>query len=120
MGIFDKLKGAAGDHGDKVGQGLDKGSDMLDERTGGQHTEHIDKGTDMAKDHLGIADTTGASEGGAAAYAAGGEPVGREGGPAGAEEPGAGAREARGEGGPREGRGEGGPGEGRGGRRRNG
>jgi hypothetical protein len=56
MGMFDKLKKKAGDavdqHGDKIGGGIDKASDMIDRKTGGKHGEHIDKGADFAKDGL--------------------------------------------------------------------
>lgn len=54
MGIFDKLKGAASTHQDQVSQGLDKVGDAVDQKTGGQHSEHIDQGVEMAKGHLGV------------------------------------------------------------------
>lgn len=53
MGIFDKAKDLAGDHPDQVDQGIDKAGDAVDERTGGQHAEHVDKAQDAARDRLG-------------------------------------------------------------------
>ncbi|KOX20635.1 hypothetical protein ADK67_29120 [Saccharothrix sp. NRRL B-16348] len=59
MGIgdkFDDLKGKAkdalGQHGDKADEGIDKAGQFVDERTGGEHSEHIQKGTDKAKEGL--------------------------------------------------------------------
>jgi len=52
MGIFDKIKGLAGDNSDKVKEGLDKAGDMIDEKTGGEHTDKIDTATDKIGDML--------------------------------------------------------------------
>ncbi|WP_228122686.1 antitoxin [Saccharothrix syringae] len=59
MGIGDKFdelkekaKDALGQHGDKVDQGVDRAGQFVDERTGGQHTEHIQQGTEKAKEGL--------------------------------------------------------------------
>jgi hypothetical protein len=56
MGMFDNLKDkateAVDEHGDKIGEGLDKAGEFADEKTGGQYGEKIDQGTDMAKDQL--------------------------------------------------------------------
>ncbi|MGW7350522.1 antitoxin [Streptomyces sp. Z26] len=52
MGFMDKVKGMLGQHGDKVGQGIDKGADTLDRRTGGKHSDKIRSGTDKAKDGI--------------------------------------------------------------------
>ncbi|WP_328997681.1 antitoxin [Kribbella sp. NBC_00709] len=56
MGIFDNMKDKAADlvneHGDQVGEGLDKAGDFVDEKTGGKYGDKIDQGTDMAKDQL--------------------------------------------------------------------
>lgn len=57
MGMFDKVKekvtGAAKDNPDKVSEGLDKGGDVADEKTGGKHTDKIDQGVDKAGEALG-------------------------------------------------------------------
>lgn len=57
MSQFDNLAGkakdAASQNSDQVNQGIDSGAQMADEKTGGQHKEHIDSGADQAKQHLG-------------------------------------------------------------------
>jgi len=50
MGMFDKAKDMAAEHPDAVDQGIDKGADFADEKTGGEHGEQIDKGADFAQD----------------------------------------------------------------------
>jgi len=52
MGIFDKAKQFADDNPDKVNQGIDKGGDAIDERTGGKHAQHTDKVQEKAGDYL--------------------------------------------------------------------
>jgi hypothetical protein len=52
MGIMDKVRGMFGQHADKVGTGIDKGGDAIDDKTGGKYAEHVDKGQDAAKDAL--------------------------------------------------------------------
>lgn len=53
MGIkdwFQKGKDTAADNKDAVKGGIDKAGDMIDDKTGGKHADHVDKGQDMAKD----------------------------------------------------------------------
>ena len=55
MGLFDKLKGGKAkelveEHGDEIKKGVDKATDMADEKTGGQYSEHLDTVDDKAKD----------------------------------------------------------------------
>jgi hypothetical protein len=57
MGFMDKLKNLAGKHDDKVDQGMEKGGDKLDERTGGKHSDQIDKGVDEGQRRTGGGDT---------------------------------------------------------------
>ena len=56
MSLFDKLRRKSTDtveeHGDQVGQGIDKGADFADDKTGGKYGEKIDAGDDKAKDAL--------------------------------------------------------------------
>ena len=55
MGIgdmVDKAKDLAGQHPDKVDQGIDKAGDAVDQRTGGQHAEQVDKAQDAVRDRL--------------------------------------------------------------------
>ena len=49
---FGKGKKAAADNKDAVKDGIDKAGDFVDEKTGGQHAEHVDKGQEMAKDYV--------------------------------------------------------------------
>ncbi len=53
MGLFDKLKGKASDHSDKVEQGMDKAGDAASKATGGKHDDKIESGKDTVRDHLG-------------------------------------------------------------------
>jgi hypothetical protein len=50
--IKDKVQGLVDDHGDKAGDELGKAGDLVDERTGGQHSEQIDGGVEHAKSAL--------------------------------------------------------------------
>lgn len=56
MSMFDDMKGKAeglvDEHGQQAGEGLDKAGDLVDERTGGQHSAQIDSGVERAKDAL--------------------------------------------------------------------
>jgi hypothetical protein len=53
MGIFDKAKDALSEHSEQVDQGIDKGGDLIDEKTGGKYVGQVDKGQEIAKDKLG-------------------------------------------------------------------
>jgi hypothetical protein len=57
MGIFDKIKDLVGGNADKVKDGLDKAGDMIDEKTGGEHTDKIDMATDKIGEMLEDGDT---------------------------------------------------------------
>ena len=54
-GLGDKAKGFLdSDKGEQVSdQALDKGGDLADQKTGGQHASQIDKGRDFADDRIG-------------------------------------------------------------------
>ena len=56
MSMFDNIKDKAQDlvdeHGEQAGQGLDKAGDVVDEKTGGQHSAQIDQGVEQAKNAL--------------------------------------------------------------------
>lgn len=51
--LFDKIKDAADEHGDKLEGVVDKLADVVDDRTGGKHSDKIDAATEKAKDFLG-------------------------------------------------------------------
>lgn len=50
MGIFDKAKDLANQHNAQVDQGIDKAAEIIDQKTGGQHTDKIQEGAQQAKD----------------------------------------------------------------------
>lgn len=56
MGFLDKFKGKASDavdkHGEKIGDGLDKAKDFVDDKTGGKLGDKGDKAVDKAKEAL--------------------------------------------------------------------
>lgn len=56
MSFLDKLrgkaKGLAEEHGDKVGDGLDKAADFVDKKTHGKYSEKIDSGVEKVKDGI--------------------------------------------------------------------
>lgn len=56
MGIFDKVKDLANKNKDKVADGVDKATDVIDDKTGGKHTEHLDKVDDAAEKFAGKPD----------------------------------------------------------------
>ena len=55
--FMDKAKDFADQHDKQVDQGIEKGGEMADQRTGGKYDEQIDKGVDMAQQRTGEGDT---------------------------------------------------------------
>lgn len=49
---IDKLKDMAGQHGDKVKEGLDKAGQFVDDKTNHEHTDQIDKGREAVDNKL--------------------------------------------------------------------
>lgn len=49
---FNRGKQAAAENKEAVKDGVDKAGDMIDEKTGGEHAEHVDKGQEAAKDYV--------------------------------------------------------------------
>jgi hypothetical protein len=49
MGLFDRVKGLAGKHADKLEDAIDKVADVVDDKTGGKYAGQIDKGAEAAK-----------------------------------------------------------------------
>ncbi|MFF5231694.1 antitoxin [Dactylosporangium sp. NPDC000521] len=56
--FFDRVKDLADQHDDKVDAALEKVGDIIDDKTGGKHTEQIEKAVDAAQQHTGAGDTT--------------------------------------------------------------
>jgi hypothetical protein len=53
MGLLDKAKALLGQHEEKVEGALDKVAEVVDDKTGGKHTDKIEKGVDAAKGFIG-------------------------------------------------------------------
>lgn len=49
MGFLDKAKDLLGKHEEKVESAIDKVAEVVDEKTGGKHTDKIEKGVEAAK-----------------------------------------------------------------------
>jgi hypothetical protein len=49
MGFLDKIKDMANKNKDKVADGVDKATDVVDDKTGGKHSEHLDQVDDAAE-----------------------------------------------------------------------
>ncbi|MFF8769340.1 antitoxin [Kitasatospora sp. NPDC015120] len=52
MSMFDKLKSMLKGHEDQAEKGVDKGGDMVDERTQGKYSSQVDTGQEKLKDQL--------------------------------------------------------------------
>jgi MT0933-like antitoxin protein len=61
MGFMDKVKGMLSGHRDQTDQGIEKGGDIIDDRTGGKYAGQVDKGQDAAHDALRKLDDGGGS-----------------------------------------------------------
>jgi hypothetical protein len=53
MSVLDKLKQLLKGHEEQAGRGIDKGGDILDERTQGRYSGQIDTGQDKLREQLG-------------------------------------------------------------------
>ncbi|NUS73299.1 MAG: antitoxin [Corynebacteriales bacterium] len=53
--MMDKGKDMLSGKKDKAEEGMDKGGDMLDEKTGRKHSDKIDRAQEMAKEQYGKA-----------------------------------------------------------------
>jgi hypothetical protein len=59
MGFMDKVKGMLSGHSAQTDKGIERGGDMLDDRTGGKYADKVDKGQDAARDALRKTDEEG-------------------------------------------------------------
>ena len=50
MGLLDTIKGALQGKSKQVNSGIDKAADVVDDKTGGKHTEKIDDAAEKVKD----------------------------------------------------------------------
>ncbi|MGW3210214.1 antitoxin [Streptomyces sp. NPDC001135] len=48
--LKDKAEDIAEAHGDKIAEGLEKAGDLIDDKTGGKHSDTIDTAVDKAQD----------------------------------------------------------------------
>lgn len=53
MSVMDKLKQMLKGHEEQAGKGIDKGGDMLDEKTQGKYSSQVDTAQDKLKQQLG-------------------------------------------------------------------
>jgi len=53
MGIFDKAKDFAAEHPDQVGEGVDKGGDLVDDKTGSSFSGQVDQAQDFITGQVG-------------------------------------------------------------------
>ncbi|WP_030815631.1 antitoxin [Streptomyces sp. NRRL S-337] len=53
MSVMDKLKQLLKGHEEQAGKGVDKGGDMLDEKTQGKYSGQVDTAQDKLKEQLG-------------------------------------------------------------------
>jgi len=56
MGMLDTIKNALKGKEKQVEAGIDKVADVVDDKTGGKHTDKIDGAADKAKDIIGKLD----------------------------------------------------------------
>ncbi len=53
MGFLDKVKGLANKNKNKIADGVDKATDVIDDKTGGKHTANLQKADDAADKFAG-------------------------------------------------------------------
>ncbi|MER6312035.1 antitoxin [Streptomyces sp. NPDC001739] len=53
MSVMDKLKHLLKGHEEQAGKGVDKGGDMLDEKSRGKYSGQVDTAQDKLKEQLG-------------------------------------------------------------------
>lgn len=53
MGLMDTAKRLAGKNKDKVADGVDKATDVIDAKTGRKYTDHLQKADDAADRYAG-------------------------------------------------------------------
>lgn len=57
----DRIKDAVTQHGDRIGEGLDKARDVIDDKTGGKYSDKLDSAVSKAKDGLDRFDDSASS-----------------------------------------------------------
>ncbi|MDQ6687213.1 MAG: antitoxin [Actinomycetota bacterium] len=58
MGLMDDAKGMADSHDKEVDQGIEKAGDLADSKTGNKYKDQVDKGEDLLQEKTGGGDTT--------------------------------------------------------------
>jgi hypothetical protein len=53
MSMLDKIKGMIKGHPDQARQGVEKGGDMIDRKTGDKYTRQVDTGQQKLNEQLG-------------------------------------------------------------------
>ncbi|MET9874214.1 antitoxin [Actinacidiphila glaucinigra] len=62
MSMFDKIKAKLKGHESQAQKGIDKGGDMLDDKTGGKYQRQVDTAQDKMGDEFGTGGTGGTGE----------------------------------------------------------
>ncbi|MYX32108.1 MULTISPECIES: antitoxin [unclassified Streptomyces] len=57
MSMFDKIKAKLKGHESQAQKGIDKGGDMLDDKTGGKYQRQVDSAQDKMGDEFGTGGT---------------------------------------------------------------
>ncbi|MCB5167640.1 antitoxin [Streptomyces bambusae] len=52
MSLVDKLKGMLGQNADKAKDAVEKGGDMIDEKTGGKYADKVDMAQEKANEFI--------------------------------------------------------------------
>lgn len=53
MSVMDRIKGMLKGHPDQTSKGVDKGGDLVDDRTQGKHRGQVDTAQDKMRDQFG-------------------------------------------------------------------
>ena len=62
MGLFDKAKAMVSENTDKVADAVDKGKDMVNEKTEGKYADKLEKADQMIDGQLNKMDESGAEQ----------------------------------------------------------
>jgi hypothetical protein len=77
-GFMDKVKDFVKGNPEQASGAIEKVEDLIDQRTGGKHSEHVDKGGDVLREKLGLPPEERAATQPDATQPAGTEPVAQE------------------------------------------
>lgn len=76
--MFDKAKDTATEHSEQINEGMDKGREFVDEKTGGKYGDQLQQGQEKVEGFMGGGDDRGQGGGGDDRGQGGGDFGGRE------------------------------------------